>query len=470
MGKYKRLLSDSFIYLCGSIGSKIVSLIMVSFYTYQFTTSEYGQIDISLTTISLMIPVLTLCVQDAVLSFVLDSDESDKSIVSNSFAIYLCSSAIVSLAAFAYAYFFGDHSVVAWIVAIAFAEGLVLILQRYCRAIGKNKLYASSGILSALSLALLNYLFLARFRLGINGYYLSLILSHLISIAFLSIGSKFFGKIRVGELNFKLSKKLVTFSVPLIPDSLMWWAMNALDKYFVLFMLGPSYNGLYSVAGKIPALVTTFSNLFIQAWQVSAISEGNSSDKDSFFSEVFDALLFSLAFIVSAIFIVLRFGLTYLISSSYENVFFYVPFLLFGSIFTCISGFLGANYLASKKTVGAFSSSCVGLVVNIVCNYFLIGWFGLNGAAIATAVSLFSVCVVRIINSKKFVKIKVYPKKIVVYLLVFVTETVCLYKGSMLMSMLVSLLGTVAIVLINGRYIKLVGNGIRKKIRGGKNA
>ena len=239
--------------------------------------------------------------------------------------------------------------------------------------------------------------------------------------------------------------------------------MNALDKYFILFLLGSSFNGIYAVAGKIPAIVTTFSTLFVQAWQVSAISEGKSKDKDTFFSEVFNALLFFLALIVSMIFIILRLVLTYCISSNYENVWSYVPFLMFGSIFTCISGFIGANYLASKRTSGAFYSSFIGLLVNLIFNYLLIKIFGLNGAAMATALSLFSVCVIRIIHSHKFVRLSINIWKTITYVIVLIFESLFLYKSTLIASVVSAVVGTIVIMLINRHYFRLIIKAISGK-------
>ncbi len=52
--------------------------------------------------------------------------------------------------------------------------------------------------------------------------------------------------------------------------------------------LGSDYNGVLSAAYKIPNLVSTVYLMFGQAWNMSAITEDDSDDRDSFYENVFD--------------------------------------------------------------------------------------------------------------------------------------------------------------------------------------
>lgn len=61
-------------------------------------------------------------------------------------------------------------------------------------------------------------------------------------------------------------RMLLKYSVPLIPNSLMWWIMSAGDKYIINYFLGDGANGLYSLSSKVPQIINMIYSLFIQAW------------------------------------------------------------------------------------------------------------------------------------------------------------------------------------------------------------
>lgn len=69
MGKYKKLIENSGIFFIANFGSKVITFLLVRFYTEYLTTSEYGVADVITTTVSLAIPIITLCITEAVLRF-----------------------------------------------------------------------------------------------------------------------------------------------------------------------------------------------------------------------------------------------------------------------------------------------------------------------------------------------------------------------------------------------------------------
>ena len=60
MRQYKKLLDNSIIFAIGLAGSKILSIILVPIYTHHLSTNEYGFIDLIVTSINLLIPIISL--------------------------------------------------------------------------------------------------------------------------------------------------------------------------------------------------------------------------------------------------------------------------------------------------------------------------------------------------------------------------------------------------------------------------
>ena len=75
------LVKNSIIFSISSIGTKFLSLILVPLYTTYLTSEEYGIIDLISTTRSLMTYVLTFCVADGVLRYVMEQNEKKKKIL-----------------------------------------------------------------------------------------------------------------------------------------------------------------------------------------------------------------------------------------------------------------------------------------------------------------------------------------------------------------------------------------------------
>ena len=80
---YKKLFNDTIVFAIGNFGSKILTFLLVPLYTSLLTTEQYGTADLITTTVSLLCPVLTLTIYEAILRFALDK-KYNSSVVFNS--------------------------------------------------------------------------------------------------------------------------------------------------------------------------------------------------------------------------------------------------------------------------------------------------------------------------------------------------------------------------------------------------
>lgn len=466
MNKYKKLLGDSFIYLLGNIGSKVISVVMVSFYSFMLTPEQFGKIDITQTTISLMFPFVTLCIQEAVLRFCLKSNYSKSEILSNGISI-VCCSAVVSIPLCLLMdvfHFIGGN--VFLIIILVIVESIYTLFSQYCRGMNKVKLFAVAGMVFTLIMATSNIIFLKYIGLGIDGYFLSMISGYVVSIFILSIGGKLFKNIHFKLISKRTLGIMVRYSIPLIPNSIMWWMMNAADKYVIMLTLGNEANGIYAVAGKLPMILSTFTTIFMQAWQVSAISESDSKDRNVFYSKIFNGLASFLFIIISGILIILKPFLATVISSNYMDTWRYVPFLLFSTVFSSFSLFLGTNYTAMAKTGGAIKTTLVGGVLNVILNFILIYFIGLNGAAIATAISFFVVWMLRIWDTKQFVQIDIKWCKFIFSIALIGTQIACIYVFN---NQVCAVFGVVVVAILLSINVGIIKDILRSFLKiGGK--
>ena len=53
-------------------------------------------------------------------------------------------------------------------------------------------------------------------------------------------------------------KKILKYSLPLVPNELSWTVMHSSDRWIVSYFMGVAQNGLIAVASKFSLIYTTF--------------------------------------------------------------------------------------------------------------------------------------------------------------------------------------------------------------------
>ena len=95
--KYGALIKDLFFFTISTFIPKAISFFLVPLYTNYLTTAEYGIADLVSTTVSLLVPILTLDINDAVMRYTIE-DKDDKEPFRIAFFMVLKSIIIVVIA------------------------------------------------------------------------------------------------------------------------------------------------------------------------------------------------------------------------------------------------------------------------------------------------------------------------------------------------------------------------------------
>ena len=78
--KYKTLLNNTFLLGLGTFGSKLLTFLMVRFYTGVLSPSDYGTADLIMQTANLLIPIASLGITNGVFRFALDRVSQRKTV------------------------------------------------------------------------------------------------------------------------------------------------------------------------------------------------------------------------------------------------------------------------------------------------------------------------------------------------------------------------------------------------------
>ena len=415
MNKYKKLALNTLIFSIGSFSSKLLSFLLVRFYTEYLTASETSTFDLVCQTANLLVPIATLSITEGVIRYGLDSKYDKKQIYSIGFltTVLGCIILIPILPAISISPELKNYVFVLFFYLLA--SGFRMLNQYFLRATGKVKLFAVDGIVTTFIMLILNVLFIAVFKWGAMGYILSVVLSDSFSSVFMCCFSKNLKYLQFKGIDKSLAKEMIKYSIPLIPTFILWWIVSSSDKYMVRLMIDADSNGIYSVSYKIPTIISIVSTIFFQAWQMSAISEYNSKDSEKFYSQIFSAYQ-SILFIASAgILMILQPLLKITVAKEYYSCYHYIPFLLIGVLMSCFCQFMSSIYSAAKKTKNSLWTSFIAAAVNIILNFILIPnqKFGVQGAAFATMIGYTACFIVRAYDTRKYVHYTINWKSII---------------------------------------------------------
>ena len=429
-GKYGALVKDLLLFTISTFIPKTISFFLVPLYTNSLTTAEYGIADLLSTTVSLVIPFLTLDINDAVMRFTIER-KSDARPFRIGFNLVLKGIFfIVTLVIIndVFGIINVDREIELFFVLNYTFISLYGICMAYLRATNQVMMLSIVSILITVVNISSNLIFLIALKKGLIGY----MISGCIGFAFADL--LILTKIKVLKLlkssdkqNKDLKKQMMAYSIPLIAANISWWINSSSDRYFVTAMCGVDENGIYSVAYKIPTILQMLQSVFSQAWLLSVFREYKSENGSKYVSSVYE--LYNVAMSIScAILIILDIPLAkYLYAKEFFAAWRYVPLLLLSVVYIANAGFFESLLTLHKKSKIVASTTVIGATVNMLLNFGLIRYFGTVGAAIATVCGYLIMWITRIHPVMKEYPFAIkWHKNIVLYVLLVVEIVVML--------------------------------------------
>lgn len=410
MNKYKYLISNIGLLALSSFATKLLSFFLVPLYTNILSTAEYGIYDLFNTTISLLFPILTIDITEAVLRFSLDKDSNKDDILEIGLNYCFFSSIIIVIAIIINAAFNINAILIQYsleLVLMYATTSFGSVISYYARGIGEIKHLSISGVLSSGVSIACNLLFLLVLKIGLLGYFYATILGAAIQIIYLTICLKCKPYIFIRKVDNELRSEMVHYSAPMVANSVSWWVNNASDRYVVTWLSGVEANGIYSVSYKIPTILSAFQSIFSQAWAISAVTELDKSDKSGFYINIYNAYNFMLTLACSILIAIDKPLAKILFAKDFYNGWEYVPFLLIGAIFSGMSAFIGGFFTALKDSKSFARTSVITAIVNTIGNIALVFLSGPQGAAISTAFAYFLMWILRVKEVKKTINLRI---------------------------------------------------------------
>ena len=406
MGRFRLFIENFLAYGFINILNKIVPLLMLPIVTRMLPdTGEFGRFDLFNMIINFGSSFAVLGVYDAMFREYFEKEDLQykMKVTSTGMRIVLLSSFVTMLILLVFnkafsQVFLGDRN--STFIIVTAAVGIFLstnrnIISAPTRMQNRRTIYVVSGLFNSVI-----YYGLAILLVYIGFGYQGLIYGNLIASSGILL---FFWVLNKKEFHFKLydkeiAKTLLKIGLPLLPVFVIYWAFNSTDKIMITHMLDLAQVGVYSIGSRVASISQFIYQAFAGGWQYFAFSTMRDDDQVELTSKIFEYLgvISFLAFIILLPFNQWIFNL--LFTGDYTKGAEVFPYLFLSPLLLMLVQTAGNQFLVIRKSYWSPICLSVGVLVNIIMNFFMIKAYGIVGCSLSTltgyAVSVLMVVVV----------------------------------------------------------------------------
>lgn len=467
MNREKALAKNTFIIAIGTFLPKFSSIITLPIITGGLTKAEMGTYDLISTLVSLFLPVATLQIQSAAFRFLIDVREDEKEtkrIITNIISFILPTSLIALTILYLC---LGNVSlVIRWLICLYFfSDILMLSTQQIVRGLSNNKLYSASSVTISFSNMLLIVLTISVGKQGLVGVLASITIATTIGLILLLVKGHILSRIDLSLLSRKTLLEMLSYSWPMIPNSLSNWVLSFSDRAVLTAFMGLEANAIYSVANKIPALFTTVQGTFVFAWQENASLASKDSDADTYYAEMFDSIFGILVGIMALLIAATPILFWLLIRGDYKEAYYQMPILFMGMLFSSMASFIGGIYVAHKKTRSVGVTTILAAACNLVIDLVFVHKIGIFAASISTLVSYVFLTIYRMVDVQKFQKVKFNIGRFCLLIALLVLMCAICWIDTVALNVLNIILGCIIAVVVNRKIMKSILLTLKNKMK-----
>lgn len=364
MSRRTELAKNTAILTVGKICTQCISFFLLPLYTAILSTEEYGTFDLLVTYSTLLLPLVNWQLDQGLFRFMLDY-RGNKKEQGKIFSTLIFFSTIQSIV---YIVFFisikpflkieNSYFLLLYVVLHVYTA---LFLQ-FVRGLGYSVKYTIASFISASATTVFNVIALVILRLGMQGLLISTLVAQLLTLFYLVFSSKAWEYISLNLIQLKVFKRVSTYSIPLVPNNLAWWIINASDRTIVAHFLGTAANGIYSIANKFPNVFINFYDILNLSWTETVSLHYGDEDRDEFLTETMTSLFKMFSAACFGIVACMPFVFPIMINAKYAAAYDQILILMYAMLFRVLVGLYSCVYVAQKMQKNS-------LYINVSGNY-----------------------------------------------------------------------------------------------------
>lgn len=405
LDKIKRLGKDTAIYGSSTILGRLLNFLLIPFYTNVLMPEEYGITAYVYSLIAFLNVIYNYGMESAYFKYSSTLEIGNKT---QNFSTPFISVTISSVLFSSIIIFFSssiselihlqvDYSRVIFYSALILCfDAIAIIPFAYLRQENKAKHFAVIKFLNILINVLLNIILLVKYRMGVEGIFISGLVSSFLTLVFLLPTI-----IKNIKFNFSstLYKALLVFGLPSLPAGFAAMMLQVIDRPILRALTNDSSVGIYQANYRLGIFMMLVVSMFDYAWKPFFFSTAKEANAKKIFARAttYFYLLMAVVFLVISLLIEdivkIQFYNRYIIHPNYWAGLNIVPIVLAAYLFNGLALTFSAGIYIEKKTFFLPITTSISAVTNVILNIILIPKMGIMGAAIATLLSYFIMAV-----------------------------------------------------------------------------
>ena len=248
---------------------------------------------------------------------------------------------------------------------------------------------------------------------------------------------------------------MILISKNLLLNVLLWWGIEAADRWILSLYISDTEIGIYSAGARIAGIAMAIVLMLYQSWQVYGVRALHVPERPPyFFKEILDwyslgaSIVFSLLISFSSPLSRLIFGGEFNESGNYAALL--IPALFISSI--CY--YFGIIYFSNRAS-SAWRSAVVGLLVSVGANFLLVPMIGAVAAPIALFLSFLAILHVRYREAKDELGVALNFRNFLLPVVILATQACGVVHN---VSPTILLAGPLILVLMNARIFHSILN------------
>jgi O-antigen/teichoic acid export membrane protein len=401
-GYLKRLATSGLAYQASSLVAGFFALFTLPLYTHHLTKAELGYAETLLTAIILASIVLRFGVGEAFVRFYFDDDDvahRDR-LARRTTSFVLVTSTVAALVAVVFAAALSrallgtrDATLMAYGVLGLWAFTNLEIAYALLRVDERRRTYLIASVSNVVLTVALTVTLVVGFDGGARGY----VLGNYAASTIVLFGLWAFAlRQRIG-LDLRAPRTLgplLRFGAPTVPADAAVFALNVVDRAWLLRADSPAAAGVYAVSVKLATLVIVAVRGFQYAWPPLAYSIADEDEARHLYALVTTAYVIVTGLVVAGLTLLGRWVVRLLTAPAFYAAHEALPWVALGwalyglfLVFVTIAG-------RAKVTTRTLPAAIVGLAVNVAGLALLVGPLGPSGAGIALCAAYLAMLVV----------------------------------------------------------------------------
>ncbi|KDR94651.1 Membrane protein involved in the export of O-antigen and teichoic acid [Peptoclostridium litorale DSM 5388] len=402
----KRLIKNMGFYFLGTFSTKILQFLFIPLYTTYIITSDFGYYNLTISIISLVIPLLYQSIWEGILRFTIEDENNNYKILSTT-NIYCAGTTVIYSVIFVVLSVVIDIQYGILILVMGLSHMGVSYWQFAARALKRNKIFAFSTVVNSVVTITLNLFLIIVLKWGLLALFIANTVGNLSMVVIIESKIKLFSKTRKEGFDSQLLRSILKYSLPLSINALSWWLITSSNNLVISNRISIDANGIYAMASRFGSIMTLITSVINMAWLEEAFRTYGDSDKDQYFNGVLNILtriVFSgVAVLIPVTYIFYQF---FVFGDYYDGVYL-TPIIYLSAGYSTLASHLGSGFLARKESDIIFKTTFIGGIVSAVGGFVLAKSFGVMAVVITSLVGYMIMYLIRIPLLKKRMDLKI---------------------------------------------------------------